>query len=68
MKQEMLNMVLQAELKSFGLNPSEWNIEKIHAAEYMIKHKTDKDFSFWGKLQFTKTKRPTWKILQLASI
>lgn len=60
-------MQLIEQLKHFGLNSSEWTLERIHSLGYVIRNKMDQSFSFYGKLEF-KNKRPVWKSLELVSI
>mgnify|MGYP003337751171 CR=1 FL=1 len=67
MKTEMLNLMLQTELKSFGLNPTDWSLQKLDGFEYLIHHKEEQGFTFFGKLKREK-ERLRWKFLQLVSI
>lgn len=42
---------LQQELKSFGLNPSDWKILKEQAQTYRVQSKEDRSFIFKGKVK-----------------
>lgn len=55
------------QLKNFGLNSSEWTLERIHSLGYVIRNKVDQNFLLYGKLEF-KNKRAVWKSLELVSI
>ena len=58
---------LQTDLCKFGLNPADWNIEYIEALRYLIRSKTDRSLSLYGRLQY-KNKKPTWKSIDLITL
>lgn len=58
---------LQSQLLSFGLNPTEWTLSRLHSVGYLIEHKRDDSFKFIGKYEF-KDRRPRWKTVELFSI
>jgi hypothetical protein len=58
---------LQSDLIGFGLNPTEWTIQKLHATHYLINHKSEEGFAFFGRLEY-RNKRPHWKTIELYSI
>lgn len=58
---------LQAELSNFGLNPADWNIEYIESLRYLIRSKSDRDVSLYGRLRF-KNKKPTWQSIDLITL
>jgi hypothetical protein len=58
---------LNQELKSFGLNPSEWNVLKEKSQIYRVQSKADRNFFFQGKVQ-KKGLNLKWKQLELVSI
>jgi hypothetical protein len=61
------DLALTTQLSYFGLNPSEWSIERLNALKYLVQNKADRSFSFFGQLEYRK-KKPTWKSLDLISI
>lgn len=65
--QEMTLLKLQTELKSFGLNPSEWSLQKIQALGYVIQNKLDQGFALYGRLEY-RDKKPRWKSLEVVSL
>ncbi len=58
---------LQTDLSKFGLNPTEWTIEKVQAVSYLIRNKIDKSFALYGKLELKKNS-PTWKSIDLVAL
>jgi hypothetical protein len=62
-----VQLSLKNELKSYGLNPAEWNLRKLNKQRFKIVHIDDDNFYFVGK---TKPKGPTqqWATVQLISI
>lgn len=58
---------LNQDLKSFGLNPSEWNVLREKSSTYRIESKQDRQFVFKGKV---KGKGPSlkWQQLELISL
>ncbi|WP_413575549.1 hypothetical protein ACLVWU_14505 [Bdellovibrio sp. HCB290] len=68
MTQQQNNLLkLQTELSQFGLNPTEWTLEKIQSLTYLIKNKFDDSFALCGKLEF-KNKTPAWKSIDLVAL
>lgn len=65
--QERLLWTLQTELRNFGLNPSEWTLQQLNALHYRVLHRTDDDFSFYGRLEY-RDHRPQWKSLEIESL
>lgn len=66
-KQELAQSKLQNELRYFGLNPSEWTLQRMHALSYLVQNKLDKNFALQGRLEFRRQK-PQWKSLELISL
>lgn len=58
---------LSLSLKAFGLNPSEWNINRLEGSDYIVRHKFDQGFEFRGQVEYRNLK-PCWKFLRLWSI
>ena len=58
---------LQDQLKNFGLNPSEWSLEKIQALHFMIVNKSDENFALRGRLEY-RDKTAFWKSLEVVSL
>lgn len=58
---------LNLSLKSFGLNPVDWNIRRIQGNRYLVCHKYDVGFEFQGQVEYRNFK-PCWKFLRLSSI
>lgn len=58
---------LSQDLKSFGLNPSEWSVLKENSRRYLIRSKEDENFIFMGKAG-RQGKQLKWKKLELASL
>lgn len=58
---------LQAELKRFGLNPSEWSLQRIQSLTYLVQNRLDRSFTFRGHLEFRQQK-PQWKSLEVLSL
>ncbi|WP_413585087.1 hypothetical protein [Bdellovibrio sp. HCB274] len=68
MTQQQNNLLkLQTELSHFGLNPTEWTLEKVQTWSYVIRNKIDKSFALYGKLQSNR-KTPTWKSIDLVAL
>lgn len=64
----LMNMKLQSDLKTFGLNPTEWTLQRIQSSlSYLIKHRVDENFAMYGELEFRK-QRPQWKSIELVSL
>lgn len=61
------DLALTTQLSCFGLNPSEWSIERLNGISYLVQNKADRTFYFYGQLEYKK-KKPTWKSLDLISI
>lgn len=55
---------LSQDLKSFGLNPHEWNLLREKSQEYRIESKQDQNFVFKGKA----SRKGKWDQLVLISI
>ena len=55
---------LTQDLKSFGLNPHEWNLLREKSQEYRIESKQDQNFVFKGKA----SRKGKWDQLVLISI
>lgn len=64
---QLNNLMLQTDLTRFGLNPHEWSIQQIHNHNYLLQHKSDKEFTLQGQAQKQKNKTK-WKFLQVFSI
>ena len=58
---------LQNQLQNFGLNPSEWTLEKVQALHFMIVNKSDETFALRGHLEY-KDKNAFWKSLEVVSL
>lgn len=58
---------LSLSLRNFGLNPMEWDIQRLQGSQYLIKHKFDEGFEFQGQIEY-RDKKPRWKFLKLWSI
>lgn len=62
-----IQMSLRNDLKTYGLNPSEWTLRKLKKRKFKVVHVTDNNFFFVGNTQqsghFQK-----WTTLQLISI
>lgn len=58
---------LQAQLKHFGLNPCEWNLRRVQSLSFLVQHKFDKGFAFYGRLEAS-GQQPQWKSLELLSL
>ncbi len=58
---------LQAQLKTFGLNPSEWTIQKVQALGFLLQNKLDQSFAMYGRIEY-QNRRPKWKSLDLISL
>ncbi|WP_413582379.1 hypothetical protein [Bdellovibrio sp. HCB288] len=68
MTQQQNNLLkLQTDLSQFGLNPTEWTLEKVQALTYLIRNKLDKSFALSGTLQF-KNRTPAWKSIALVAL
>lgn len=65
-KYEMTILKLQSQLKNFGLNPTEWSIQKVQSLTYKIQNRNDETFALYGYLEYRKQK-PRWKSLELVS-
>lgn len=57
---------LKSELKKFGLNPIEWNIQKTKNKRYKIAHIRDQNFYFLGEAKQVGF-APQWEQIQLIS-
>lgn len=57
---------LQSELRTFGLNPAEWSLQKIQTLGYLLQNTQDKQFALYGKLEYRNNK-PRWKSLEVLS-
>ena len=58
---------LQDQLKNFGLNPTEWTLEKVQALQFMIVNKSDENFALRGRLEY-RDKAAFWKSLEVVSL
>lgn len=58
---------LQADLKSFGLNPSDWTLFRSGKFLFEVRHVSDKDFAFKGRLD-PKKSQGAWLSMELLSI
>lgn len=58
---------LQQQLTHFGLNPSEWSIERVQALQFRIQHKLEQNFILKGSLEY-KNKIARWRSLEVISI
>ncbi len=65
--QQFNALTLGLELKTYGLNPSEWSIQRIQTLYYRIQNRTDQDFTLMGTLEI-KNRRPHWKHLEVVSL
>lgn len=60
---------LKKDLKSFGLNPADWILEKRPDRQIRLYHREDREFSLIGWVARTRlTNRYQWDRLVLASI
>lgn len=57
---------LHSDLRTFGLNPTEWNLHRMQSIGYLIKNRFDQDFKMVGYLD-KKAKEPRWKKLKVIS-
>ncbi|WP_374028020.1 hypothetical protein ACES2J_04310 [Bdellovibrio bacteriovorus] len=64
---ELRLLKLQTELKSFGLNPAEWSLQKIQALGYLLQNTQDEKFAMYGRLEY-RDKKPRWKSLEVVSL
>ena len=64
--QETTLLKLSAQLKSFGLNPLEWNLRPIDALRFSIFNRADESLAFFGQLEY-RNQQLIWKSLELAS-
>lgn len=64
---ELRLLKLQTELKSFGLNPAEWSLQKIQALGYLLLNTQDEQFAMYGRLEY-RDKKPRWKSLEVVSL
>lgn len=64
---ELNNLKLQSSLTDFGLNPWEWNLEKLSTLAYLIKNNFDENFQMYGHLEY-KNQKPKWKELEVVSL
>lgn len=64
---ELRLLKLQTELKSFGLNPAEWSLQKIQALGYLLLNTQDEKFAMYGRLEY-RDKKPRWKSLEVVSL
>ena len=68
MKEKRNSLVkLQAQLKHFGLNPSEWNLRRVQSLSFLIQHKLDKGYAFYGRLE-NSGPQGKWRSLELLSL
>ena len=58
---------LNLSLRHFGLNPLEWDIQRLQGSSYLISHKYDQGFEFRGQVEY-RHKQPRWKFIRLWSI
>jgi len=58
---------LKMDLKIYGLNPSDWTLEKMKKQKFKVTNVTDNNFYFIGKTQKSGLHRQ-WSTLQLISI
>ncbi len=66
-KQQNVLLKLQTDLSKFGLNPTEWTLEKVQNVTYLIRNKLDESFALYGKLELKKN-APTWKSIDLVAL
>ncbi len=60
---------LKSSLSQFGLCPNDWTIEPKNNDYILIKNKTEENFYFIGKTQFTKkNEQLAWQFITLASL
>ncbi|AHZ86193.1 hypothetical protein AB1A81_04335 [Bdellovibrio bacteriovorus] len=64
---ELRLLKLQTELKSFGLNPAEWSLQKIQVLGYLLQNTQDEKFAMYGRLEY-RDKKPRWKSLEVVSL
>lgn len=64
---QMNFLKLQTDLTNFGLNPTEWTIQKIRSTLFRVQNNSDQSFSFVGQLEYH-NRRPRWKKLILISL
>ena len=63
------NQTLHKKLKSFGLNPNNWNIvPTLTNGQYLIINKSNQRFCLRGISIMTGRKNPSWKDIELLSI
>lgn len=58
---------LKSELKKFGLNPADWNIQRLKEEKYKIANNKDQNFYFLGDAKQVGI-APQWENIQLISI
>ncbi len=66
-KQQITLLSLQAELKNFGLNPSDWTLHRVNALRFVLQNNLDANFLMRGRLEYKKQKAQ-WKSLELLSL
>lgn len=62
-----IQMSLRNDLKTYGLNPSEWTLRKLKKQKFKVVHVKDNTFYFVGKTQ-QRGPLQQWTTLQLISI
>jgi hypothetical protein len=60
------NLFLQNNLKKFGLNPTDWKIQRIRSSHYKIANVRDENFYFLGEATQT-AGLLLWSQIKLAS-
>ena len=63
------NQTLHKKLKSFGLNPNNWDmIPTLTSGQYLIVNKNNQHFCLRGISSTKNQKSPQWKDIELLSI
>lgn len=66
MKLYALNLLLlQNQLKNFGLNPADWSLLKIQNFGFRIQHREDHDLVLYGQIEY-RNQSPRWKSLEIS--
>ena len=64
---QMNLLKLSEQLKSFGLNPCEWSLERVQALHFILINKMDQNFALRGQLEY-RNKTAHWKSLEVISL
>lgn len=60
-------IILQEELKHFGLNPREWKLLNFDSGSFLIQNILDQSFTLKGQMKLKK-KQPHWKTIEVHSL